>query len=304
MMHPHFLVVGAARAGTTSLHYYLRQHPSLFVPARKEPCFFSFPEEAPKYKHGKFAFAVHSPEKYFKLFEDAQEGQVSGEISTPYLYLYEQTIRNIMQYHRAYHKLKILILLRNPVERAFSQYMWRLRDGRETLSFEEAISKEADRKKKGYSFDYFYVERGMYFRQVKAYLDSFKAVKIILLDDMVRDAEGMLRVICRYLGVDEHHVFRVLETQNTSYEPRWNLLGRLITSENRLKFHVLDQLPDSWKQGIRQQFDRWNSKSNEPVLLSAETESYLRSVYREDILRLQDLIGRDLSAWLKPKESS
>ena len=304
MKHPHFLVVGAARAGTTSLHYYLRQHPSLFVPSRKEPCFFSFPETAPKYKHGKFAFAVHSPEKYFKLFEDAQANQVSGEISTPYLYLYEETIRNIMQYHPDYYKLKILILLRNPVDRAFSQYMWRLRDGRETLSFEDAISKEADRKRKGYSFDYLYVERGMYFRQVKAYLESFKSVKIILLDDMVRDAEGMLRVICRYLGVDEHHVFRVLETQNTSYEPRWNLLGRLVTSENRLKFHLLDQLPDGWKQGIRQQFDRWNSKSKEPVLLSAETESYLRSVYREDILRLQDLIGRDLSAWLKPRESS
>lgn len=301
MKSPHFLVVGAARAGTTSLHYYLRQHPEIFIPARKEPCFFSFPEVKPEYTGGKFAFAVHSPEKYFKLFEDATGSQVSGEISTPYMYLYDQTIKNIMHYHPDHHKLKILMLLRNPVNRAFSQYMWRLRDGREELSFEEAIAREADRKKKGYSIDYFYIDRGMYYQQVKAYMQSFRSVKVLLLDDMVNDTESMLRVICRYLGVDDQYIFRVEKERNVSYEPRWNFLGRLVTSESSLKFHLLNQLPDNWKKGIRQQFDKWNTKTGSPVILSPETESYLRAIYREDILQLQDLIGRDLSSWLKPR---
>ncbi len=304
MKPPHFLGVGAARAGTTSLHYYLRQHPSLFVPGRKEPCFFSFPEEKPDYKKGKFSFAIHSPEKYFRLFDAAKEGQICGEISTPYLYLYENTIRNIMHYHPDHKELKILILLRNPVYRAFSQYMWRVRDGREDLSFEEAIAAEVVRKEQGYSFDYFYTDRGMYFMQVKAYLANFKFVKIILLEDMINDPKGMLQVICRFLGVDDHHVFNIQKEINSSYEPRWNFLGRLVTSENRLKFHVLNQFPDNWKKGIRQQFDRWNSQSNKSFSLLPETEVYLRSIYREDILKLQELIGRDLSGWLKQRDSS
>lgn len=302
MKAPHFLVVGAARAGTTSLHYYLRQHPSLFLPSRKEPCFFSFPEKAPEYVNGKFAFAVHSPEQYYKLFEPAKENQVCGEISTPYLYLYDQTIQNILEYHPDHHKLKILIMLRNPVYRAFSQYMWRVRDGREELSFDEALSREAERKKKGYSFDYFYIDRGMYFKQVHAYLSAFKSVKIVLLDDMISDTEGMLRVICRFLNVDEQHIFQAEDVRNYSYQPKWNFLGRLVTSESRLKFHILNQFPDSWKKGIRQQFDRWNSKTAQPMSISPASEAYLRAIYRDDILRLQDLIGRDLSSWLKQKK--
>lgn len=303
MKPPHFLVVGAARAGTTSLHYYLRQHPSLFLPSRKEPCFFSFPEKTPEYINGRFAFAVNAPEKYFQLFDSAKEGQVCGEISTPYLYLYQNTIQNILHYHPDNRKLKILILLRNPVYRAFSQYMWRVRDGREDLSFEDALSRESERRTKGYSFDYFYLDRGLYYNQVKAYLDVFKNVKIVLLDDMINDTEGMLRIICRFLEVDEQHIFQLEQERNSSYEPKWNFLGRLVTSENRLKFHVLNQLPDSWKIGIRQQFDKWNSKTRNPVYLLPETEKYLRAYYREDIVKLQDLIGRDLSSWLKPKEA-
>ncbi|TAH43427.1 MAG: hypothetical protein EYC69_02640 [Bacteroidetes bacterium] len=193
-------------------------------------------------------------------------------------------------------------MLRNPVYRAFSQYMWRVRDGREELSFDEALSREAERKKKGYSFDYFYIDRGMYFKQVHAYLSAFKSVKIVLLDDMISDTEGMLRVICRFLNVDEQHIFQAEDVRNYSYQPKWNFLGRLVTSESRLKFHILNQFPDSWKKGIRQQFDRWNSKTAQPMSISPASEAYLRAIYRDDILRLQDLIGRDLSSWLKQKK--
>ncbi len=299
MRSPDFLCVGAARAGTTSLHYYLRQHPELFIPGRKEPCFFSFAGEKIDYKKGKFAFALTSPDKYFQLFQNAREDQICGEISTPYLYLYQKTISNIMRFHPNHRKLKILILLRNPVSRAFSQYMWRVRDGREDLSFEEAIEQEAERMKLNYSFDYFYLDRGMYFQQVKAYIDSFRSVKIILHDDLVKDTEGMMRVICRFLEVDSHFVFDIEKEHNSSYPPRWELLGKLVTSESRLKFHLLNQLPDRWKKGIRHQFDRWNTDKNASIELKPETRKNLRLVYAEDLLRLQDLIGRDLSGWLK-----
>lgn len=298
---PDFLVVGAARAGTTSLQRYLRQHPGLFLPKLKEPCFFSFAEDKATYKHGKFAFAVRDPKKYLDLFETAEKEQVRGEISTPYLYLYEKTIANIRKYHPHADQLKILILLRNPADRAFSQYMWRVRDGREPLSFEEAIAAEQKRKQDGYSFDYFYTDRGFYFSQVKAYLDAFKQVKIVLLDDLKERPLEMLSEICEFLGVDQQFDFLREESLNASYEPRWKFISKLITVESKTKFRLLNQLPDSWRQGIREQFRQWNSRRSTPLKLKADTRLSLQNLYREDIQKLEKLIHRDLSAWLLPE---
>ena len=95
MNNPEFLVVGAARAGTTALQNYLQQHPQIFLPSQKEPCFYCFADEELRYKKGKFAFAITDFKKYNRLFKDAKPGQVTGEISTPYLYLHNQTINNI-----------------------------------------------------------------------------------------------------------------------------------------------------------------------------------------------------------------
>ncbi|HRH65831.1 MAG TPA: sulfotransferase [Bacteroidia bacterium] len=297
---PDFLVVGAARAGTTSLQRYLRQHPGLFLPKLKEPCFFSFAGDTTDYKHGKFAFVIRDQKKYLDLFSPAEKGQVLGEISTPYLYLFDKTISNIKLFHPHPEQLRIVILLRNPADRAFSQYMWRVRDGRETLSFEEAIRDEPKRKKEGYSFDYFYVDRGFYYAQVQAYMAAFRHVKIVLLEDLKDRPTEMLSEVCQFLGVDDHFVFQREGGLNASYEPRWKFVSRLITVESRTKFRLLNQLPDSWRQGIREQFREWNSVRSAPLRLNPETREHLTGVYREDILKLEKLIHRDLSGWLLP----
>src|SRR5689334_13552562 len=104
MRTPDFLVVGAARSGTTSLHSYLSQHPQLFLPGIKEPCFFAFEGEKEKYLKGKFSFAVRDFEQYGKLFDKAGAGQKIGEMSTPYLYLYEKSIGTMKKYFPDYSK--------------------------------------------------------------------------------------------------------------------------------------------------------------------------------------------------------
>src|SRR5205809_7660617 len=123
-MTPDFLVVGTARAGTTALHYHLRQHPQIFMPRQKEPCFFCFAENKPNYKNGKFSFSTYKHNDYLKLFNKAKSFQIKGEISTPYLFLYDKTINNIRKYHSHPDELKIIIVLRNPIHRAYSQYLW------------------------------------------------------------------------------------------------------------------------------------------------------------------------------------
>lgn len=99
IQYPNFLIVGASRAGTTSLYYYLNQDPEIFMSIRKEPCFLCFAEKQVKFSNEKSNFIVNHDE-YIKLFEKAKGYKAIGEASTPYLYFYESTIRNIYQIMR------------------------------------------------------------------------------------------------------------------------------------------------------------------------------------------------------------
>ncbi|REJ83064.1 MAG: sulfotransferase [Bacteroidetes bacterium] len=299
MSYPDFLIAGTARAGTTSLYYYLKQHPEIFLPKVKEPCFYTFANQKISYRKGKFAFAVTNPEKYSRLYSAAQSGQIKGDLSTPYLYLHERTISNIKRYHPSPDQLKIVIILRNPADRAFSQYMWKRRDGREELEFEEALNEEENRMKLGFSFDYFYRDRGLYYNQVKAYLENFSQVRIFLLDDFKKDTTGMMKELCRFIGVSNEFEFKMEKERNAGYEPRWNLLGRIVTAESKLKFHILNHIPENLKSGIRNQLDKWNSISNQKAQMKIETRQRLTEFYTEDMKKLQKLIGRDLSDWMK-----
>jgi len=297
MRMPDFLVVGAARAGTTTLHSYLHQHPEIFLPDVKEPCFFVFDGDENKYVNGKFAFAVRDISSYEKLFLKAGRDQVTGEMSTPYLYLYEKAIKTIKKYFDASGEIKIVIMLRNPVDRAFSQYAWRVRDGREPLSFEEAINAESERKKENYSFDYFYLDRGYYYHQLKAYIENFRSLYLILFEDFEKDPNRILRELCLFLGVDEEFIFKNVAAQNESAVPKSKSLSRLVTTESKLKYKLWYGFPDPVRKRIRTLFSKMNAGSK--ISMNPETREKLVEIYREDILKLQKLIGRDLTHWLE-----
>ena len=293
---PDFLVVGAARAGTTSLHSYLRQHPGIYLPKIKEPCFFVFDGDDTEYKEGKFAFAVRNFKDYENLFRAAKPDQISGEMSTPYLYLYEKTISRIQKYFPAYRKMKIVMMLRNPAERAFSQYCWRVRDGREALSFKKAIEAERERMDDNFSFDYFYLDRGFYFKQVRSYIENFDNVHIILFDEFQSRPSEVLRDLCRFLGVDEHFEFEKVEAQNRSSMPKFQVLGKVATVESKMKYRIWYSIPDSLRKKIRNWFSVLN-EGKKPEMDPLMRKS-LTDIYREDILALQKLIGHDLTSWL------
>ena len=299
MQTPDFLFVGAARAGTTSLHAYLDQHPQLFLPGNKEPSFFIFDGDDQAYVNGKFAFAVRSFRNYEKLFSPAKSSQKIGEMSTPYLYLYEKAIVNIKKYFPDYRKIKIVILLRNPADRAFSQYLWRVRDGREPLSFEEAVNGEEERMRMNYSFDYFYVDRGYYFKQVKAYLENFNHVKVILFEDLKANPLQVLKELCAFLEVDDSHPFSLLDAQNESSVPRWPRLSKMVTAESSLKYKFWFMLPEKLRRRIRNLFSRLSSDSSIKPEMSNAMRARLTELYRKDILELQRLLNRDLSSWLR-----
>jgi hypothetical protein len=295
--YPDFLVVGAARSGTTALHRLLKQHPQLFLPAVKEPCFFTFADDATEYRGGRFAFAVKEEAAYLQLFSGAGDDQCAGEISTPYLYMHSRTIAAIKRYVPHAEKVKIIMVLRHPVERTFSNYLWRKRDGREDENFENALAMEQERIRKGYSFDYFYASRSLYSEGVKAYQDAFENVKVFLYDDFrLRQAE-VLREICDFLQVNPNFRFRKVVEINRSTSPKFPLINRWLTAELKWKFRFLNVLPTDFRDGLRNMLFKWNSSSDPEITMKQETRMSLLKKFEVDTDRLAQLISRDLSHW-------
>ncbi|MFC1812830.1 sulfotransferase domain-containing protein, partial [Thermodesulfobacteriota bacterium] len=187
-MMPNFLIVGAAKSGTTSLYSYLNQHPDIFMPKWKELSFFIGDPAGPIHK-------VKKPEFFLRVFATVANQTAVGEASTSYLYD-ESAPKRIKEVLGA---IKIIIVLRNPVDMAYSLYNHQVRKEGETLeNFEAALEAEADRirdpifRKKCYGWhaNYYYYHRGLYYEQVKRYLDVFgnENVIIFLFEDLADDS--------------------------------------------------------------------------------------------------------------------
>lgn len=296
---PNFLIVGAARCGTTSLHESLGRHPEIFMPLQKEPCFFAFCNTRPEFVNARHNYLTDT-ESYLHLFEGHTE-KIRGESSTPYLYLHGQSIANIKALVPGAEEIKILIILRDPAERAFSQYMHNRRDLREPLSFREAVEAEAQRKKDNWHFDFFYVDKGFYYAQVKDYIEHFPQVKVCFYDDLERDPAGLLREICSFLGVDPDLAPAELKQRNRSGEMKMPALKRLMSDrKNPLLNFVRKLLSRNTKKRMRNALKSLLLKYNlKKMQMDPAMRKRLIGIYSEDIEKLSGLLQKDLSAWMK-----
>ena len=177
-MKPNFLIVGAAKCGTTSMYQYLSQHPDIFMPGWKEPSFFIGDPFKPLNRTTKTV--------YYKLFKGVKEEHASGEASTAYLY--DEAAPKLIQ--KALGKIKIIILLRDPVNMSYSLYNHQVRkEGESIESFEEALEAEEARLNDssfkqncyGWHANYYYFRRALYHDQVKRYWDTFGQNNIFII---------------------------------------------------------------------------------------------------------------------------
>lgn len=237
---PDFLIVGAAKSGTTSLFYYLSMHKSIFSPAEKEPHFFTFYNNPANFTSPSKMRSYSSLDEYAALFNGISPTQITGEGSTSYLYDYNTAIKNIKElYGSRYNDLKIIILLRNPVKRAWSQY-WQFRKFYfEPEDFEVTIKEETvnDRLGKGWSYFYDYLGFGKYYDQVKAYLETFDQVKIVLQEDLLADSDKYVSEVLDFLEVDQ--LDEKVDTErkfNPSGKPKDNFYGKVWAFKNKTNF--------------------------------------------------------------------
>ena len=297
---PNFLIVGAPRSGTTSLYSLLRQHPDIFMSPNKEPGFLTapyaiHPSPGPGDETHEMQYIV-DPDEYRALFTPGMDRTVRGE-STVHTYYYgEKSIARIKAFLG---DPKILFLLRDPAERAFSGYMLKVRDGREFLSFEDALAMEPRRMAEGWHHSWFYTDVGRYAPKVRLFLDNFSSVKVCLNDDLKQDPMGLFGAVCSFLGVDAAFTPRTGTRHNMGGVPRWQAVNHFFVRKTPLQrflrrwgtFFLGEQ---NWA-ALR---ERAREKTLTRATMKPETRTTLKKLFREDNLELQKLTGLDLGAWL------
>jgi len=274
-MLPNFLVIGATKSGTTALYEYLRQHPAVFMPALKEPRFFLYDGTEASAR-----FPVRSLEDYAALFAEAGGATARGEATPQYLTAWEVVDR----VHATLPGVRLIAALRDPAERAFSIYLMNLRNRGHNRErpFAEALGDDVN------------LRRG-YASHLARWSARFGAerLRIVLFEDIVRDAVATTQGLYGYLGVDPAHVPAVTGVVNPGGLPKRPLVHRLL-SDKRLRETARRVLP----AGIVARGREIRSENLEKRRMTPSERAAAVAIFREDILRTQDVIGRDLSAWL------
>jgi hypothetical protein len=286
---PDFLIVGAARSGTTSLYRYLRQHPDVFLPDFKEPDFFVTEESAR---------GVRTLAEYERLFRGATQKAI-GEASVGYL-PDPGAARRIRETLGP--GTRIVALLRDPVEAAWSLWNHTVRTAGETLSFAEALAAEPGRLSGEIPVPpggapprtYAYLERVRYAPQVRRFLDEFgpARVHVAIHEEFFADPAPAYAAVCRFLGVDDGHR-PSFDVHNPARAPRWHWLADVLGRRSAWKA-PLKILPAGVRDRIRHRIDSWNLSTRPPARLRPEVREELRRVLDPDVRELERVLGRSL----------
>ena len=311
MTMPNFFVIGAQKAGTTSLYHYLAQHPQVYMSPVKEPCFFNHkidPDgkviEERFGNSGQRRSRFSDIEDYRALFRGAKDEMAIGEASPPYIYA-PGTAERIQRYVP---EAKVIAILRNPADRAYSAFLHAVHIGKEPRTdFAQALLEEENRIRENWHYTFHYRSRGFYYAQLRRYYEVFgrEKIEIWLYEDLQKDPAGVAQSIFRFLGVDDAFIPDTSSKHNTSGVPKSTIARATIRTMDTIASAFLETFTSASKVYPLLSKMRHGVQSRivaKPPALDPKTRAELIGGYREDILKLQELIGRDLSTWLKDRD--
>jgi hypothetical protein len=301
-VRPDFIIIGAGRAGTTSLYHYLRQIPQVFMSPIKETNFFAFQEgvsdvEAEIRPIAGDLFPIRRMEDYLALFAEAGDAVAAGEASP--LYMYAPGAAKRMK--DAVPEVRIIAVLRNPVDRAHSSHLKYVRDGVERRTLSEAIREERSSVGSRSLFGpYNYLRAGYHARNLAPYLESFPRdrIALFLFEDFARDTEATLRQVLDFLGVETAFVPDCSVRHNASGIPRSRALHRLLDRSRPARW-AKDRFATSEKSPLISLAVKLQRSNLKRPTLSPSLRDELADLYRDDVTALQSTVGRDLTHWLR-----
>ncbi|MDJ0662831.1 MAG: sulfotransferase [Crocosphaera sp.] len=291
---PNFLIFGVQKAGTTSVYNYLKQHPEVYLSPVKETNFLEkdWPkliEQGRRFKAKK----IVTFEQYKDQFKGVTNEIAIGEISPNYLFHHKTSIELIKRYVP---NAKLIAILRNPVDRAISDYLMHVREGQSNTPLKEQIKYRYHKS--------FVILKGCYYQQVKHYFEEFgrEQVSIFLYDDLRKDSQKFLQEIYKTIGVNPDFEADTSQKSQVAQLPKNEDINKLLVRKNPIRSLsatlLKPILSEEKRQKLRSFLISINSKSKKEIDSFDEEKELLLNLYRDDILKLQDLLDRDLSAWL------
>jgi hypothetical protein len=292
MRGPNFFVVGAPKAATTALYHALRRHDDVFLPELKEPHFYAYLADASAAGH-LYPDPATARQRYRDLYAGVGDESAIGDCSTTNLVVAGAAAAIAADVPDA----RIVAVLRHPVDRAFAHWVhFRAAGGEPIADFAQAVREEQPRREAGLPFTYRYLEWGRYSTQLPPFFAHFGRERVLvhLYDDLVADPQGVVRATLRFLGLDDGRGVPHLERHNEMRVSRVPVLQRALEGRGRSGRVVGAAVPAPARRALA----GWTKErlSHKPVLdpgLRAELATQLS----HEIAALEQLLGRDLSAW-------
>lgn len=297
---PNFLLVGAAKCGTSSLHNYLNQHPDIFMPTFtadglkvKEPRFLIKEKIQKRLQKG-----IWNYKDYKLLFQGVTDEIAIGEATVLYLYYHSEAIKNIKKYLGE--DVKIIIMLRNPIDRAYSAYSFASRTLQENQSFNEALINARPRFDNDETLSpmILYKELGMYYKMVKDYMQNFKYVHIVIYDDFILQTDREVNKVLDFLNINtitNINTSTIINSGGRKWDSKF--VKKLLMVDSIFKKILKIIIPKKIRLNIKNRLvQSFTSKAD---LINKTTKKELLDYYYKDIRLLEKLINKDLSKWLK-----
>ena len=288
-MQVDFFIVGAPKAGTTSLYHYLNEHLEIEMSSQKEPDYFSdsLIQNKGMY-YGKNR--IDTLEKYNNLFINP-EVKLRGEGSVSYL-SYDDVPLKIKTYNP---EAKIIIILRDPVDRAFSHYLMDYRLGLVSESFEDIINKKS-KHKNAHLFYQQYIQVSEYAPQIKRYLNVFKRENILFIDyeDFKNDVAGVVNNVYLFLGVNDDFQPNLNKKHNTYTMPKNGIIRYIYSFVSFRNF-----LTSIFSKGLVKSIRNSLFINDRKPKLSNANREFLNEFFKEDLKELNALLNKDFTKWLK-----
>ena len=288
LMKPNLIIPGAPKSATTYFYNILKNHPDIFFPPIKEPRYFISDSVLKISRNDPLSYfiknnSVLSSEEFYKMYEDVK-CKILGDASIQYMYHFFESIPKIK---KELGHPRIIIFLRNPVERAISNWKYTVADQDD---FSESLKKSETRVLNNYSSFWNYFDQGLYYKQVRAFLKNFDNVKVIIVEKYLNNDQKIIDEICSFLCVKK---LKINDRTKVNSNKSFNLLAK-----NKLfKFFFKSRKFRSFLK--KENFlSRYLSKCiTREKKVDLETKRQMMKKYKEDILKLENLLDTDLSIW-------
>ncbi len=286
-----FIGIGAPKAATTWIAQCMKEHPKICFPKDwKELHFFSERHIAYGTKVKNRNYEIKGFKWLISQFKHCKKGNLIGEFSVSYLSC--PTAAKRIKKH--FPDTKIIACLRNPIDRVYVAYLYGVRFGDYSKSFEETIKK-----------DTYLLEKGLYAKYLPNYLKNFKNVHIIFVDDMVKNPEKVIKNLYKFLGIDENFVPPSLHSKvNIDGMPKVPIINKIIAKTNYItRKYNLDFIAKlaliTGADRLMERIRMVNVKEQEFEKMKPETRQFLKKFYEKDIKKLEKMTKRNLNHWLK-----